>query len=160
MAQAPKTRLQGLAVGVIRQVRELRRARGVSAAELADALAAEGIHWDRSRVTAIENGRRASITIDEWLALARVLSVPPLHLLLPVDAEQVTLTPDGPTVPTATAAAWIVGDDPSLALDPHSPWWRRHRPAWRTGGAAARAAGSGHVQVVPAEPTEPTEGST
>jgi transcriptional regulator with XRE-family HTH domain len=143
--------MRGHSVHVARQVRELRGARGWSGAQLADAMAAEGFGWDRSTVTAIENGRRTALTIDEWLGLARVLSVAPLHLIVPVDAEMFTVTPDGPTVDADRARRWITGDDPSLSVDPGSSWWRRHAPPVKTGTAAARAVGGGRKTVETAE---------
>ncbi|MGW1137613.1 helix-turn-helix domain-containing protein [Streptomyces zhihengii] len=72
---------------VARRVREVRAARGMSAQQLADALAAEGIAWQRSTVAKLENGNRENVSLTEWLALAAVLNVAPVHLLLPLAGE-------------------------------------------------------------------------
>lgn len=42
-----------------------------------------GIPWDRYIVANLETGRRRTISIEELLALAYVLSVAPVHLLVP-----------------------------------------------------------------------------
>lgn len=48
---------------------------------------AHGIPWNRGVVAKLENGRREQITVDELLALCRVLDVALVHLLVPVDDE-------------------------------------------------------------------------
>lgn len=79
---------------VAKRVREVRTRRGWTAEELAEKLAAQGLKWERSTVAKLENKKRQSITLTEWLTLAAVLNVAPMHLLLPVqegeDAYQVT----------------------------------------------------------------------
>ncbi|MGW9024779.1 helix-turn-helix domain-containing protein [Streptomyces sp. NPDC055722] len=68
---------------VAKRVREVRKRRGLTAEQLADKLREQGILWDRYTVTKLENGKRQNITLTEWLALAVVLNVSPLHLLVP-----------------------------------------------------------------------------
>jgi transcriptional regulator with XRE-family HTH domain len=59
----------------------LRKKRGLSAAELARRMKAAGIPWERIVVTKLETGRRASVSVDELLALSAVLNCPPVMLL-------------------------------------------------------------------------------
>lgn len=68
---------------VAHRVREVRKRRGLTAQELADKLTEQGVPWQRSTVAKLENGNRQEVTLTEWLALAAVLNVSPLHLLVP-----------------------------------------------------------------------------
>lgn len=74
-------------VDVIRaRVKELRGRSGMTAADLAERLADLGVNWNRSIVANFEGGRRPTVSVVEWLALAQVLNVAPVHLLVPTDA--------------------------------------------------------------------------
>jgi transcriptional regulator with XRE-family HTH domain len=66
---------------VARQMRTLRRARGWTAAQLAARMTAAGVPWRREMVANLENGRRAHVSVDEWLMLGQVFGVSPLLLL-------------------------------------------------------------------------------
>lgn len=81
---------------IAKRVREVRARRGWTAEDLAEKLAEQGVNWERSTVAKLENGKRQNVTLTEWLALAAVLNVAPVHLLLPIeegeDAYQVTPT--------------------------------------------------------------------
>ncbi len=67
---------------------------------------------DRSTIANIETGRRRRIGVDEWLTLAYVLDVAPLHLLLPrADDDEVRVTPTV-TVNAAAARRWAAGREP------------------------------------------------
>lgn len=92
------------------RVRELRKKRGWSAAHLAAELAKAGIPWDRSIVAKFENGQRASLSVEELLALAYVLSVAPVHLMVPIadDDEPYEVVP-GVARRRETIRAWIRG---------------------------------------------------
>ncbi len=68
---------------IAKRVRVTRDARGWTAQKLADELAAQGVPWTRSTVAKLENGNRPTVSVDEWLALAAVLDISPLHLLVP-----------------------------------------------------------------------------
>jgi len=59
----------------------VRKKRGWSAAELARRMKAVGIPWERIVVTKLETGRRASVSVDELLALSAVLNCPPVMLM-------------------------------------------------------------------------------
>lgn len=98
---------------VAERIRELRKKRGWSAAHLATELQKVGIRWDRSIVASFELGRRAVLTVEELFGLAYVLSVAPVHLVVPpLDADDETpyqLVPDAPTTTAAHARNWIRG---------------------------------------------------
>ena len=95
------------------RVRELRDKRRLTAAQLAERMTEAGVKWDRSVVANLESGRRASVSVEELLALAYVLEVAPVHLIVPVDADGwFAVTPDLSTT-NEYARAWIRG---SVAL--------------------------------------------
>lgn len=108
------------------QVRRLRDERGWSARELGERMAAEGATWDRSVVANLESGRRRSVSVEEWLTLARVLDVAPIHLLVPLaDDREYAVTPRQ----TSTAdqvRAWVRGYASAIS---RSPAFVQHRPA-------------------------------
>lgn len=65
------------------RMRELRRKRDWTAQRLADEMVRVGLPWKREIVANLETGRRTNITVEELLGLAYVLSVAPVHLLVP-----------------------------------------------------------------------------
>jgi hypothetical protein len=133
------------------RTRAIRKSRGWSANRLATEMAKAGVAWDRSIQANLENDRRASVSVEEWLALAFVLDVPPIHLLVPPEegsghAFTVTVPPDSgwpvevpgkdyaatPAVshPAGRVRAWITGRHPLPGTDvaaflreiPKNPW--------------------------------------
>lgn len=62
----------------------------MTAADLAERLTELGVKWNRSIVANFEGGRRPTVSVVEWLALAQVLNVAPLHLLVPTDVPGAT----------------------------------------------------------------------
>jgi transcriptional regulator with XRE-family HTH domain len=90
---------------ITRRVREVRRRHGWNQQQLAEQMTKAGVAWDRNVVANLETGRRASVGVDELLALAHVLSVAPLSLLIPLDDK----TPYQLT-PTVTKPAEEVRD--------------------------------------------------
>jgi transcriptional regulator with XRE-family HTH domain len=103
------------------EVRRHRRARGMSAQNLADRCAELGItSLPRSVIANLENGRRGNVTFAEVLVLAAALNVAPAVLAFPVGhAETVEYLP-GETAPPLDALDWFNGagrdDDSALAL--------------------------------------------
>lgn len=97
---------------ISRRVKELRARKGWSATELGEQLAAAGIPWNRSVVANFENGRRTTVSVPEWLALARVLDVAPMHLLI---------EPEGPATPPR---AYSVTPRESVSRDEARAWVR------------------------------------
>lgn len=71
---------------VMGRVVAYRKQRKMSAAKLADACTAAGHPISRAVLASLENGRRASVGVDDLLAFAHVLDVPVLELLYGVDA--------------------------------------------------------------------------
>lgn len=69
---------------IVEQVRRLRRERGMSAAQLAAAVAARGVPCRRGTIATLEIGRREHIRVDELLAFAAALEVP-VSLLIPAE---------------------------------------------------------------------------
>jgi transcriptional regulator with XRE-family HTH domain len=62
------------------RVRAIRKDLGLAAEQLAAAMTAQGIPWQRSIVANLENGRRESVSVDELIALSAVLGVAPDEL--------------------------------------------------------------------------------
>jgi len=98
------------------RVRELRTRKGWTGAELGKRMTARGIRWDRSIVANLENGRRATVSVSELLALARVFDVAPLHLLVPVQERAFRVTEDE-VYSTERVRAWIRGQTPLPGTD-------------------------------------------
>ncbi|MBA2738674.1 MAG: helix-turn-helix transcriptional regulator, partial [Nocardioidaceae bacterium] len=94
-------------------VRSARDRRGWTGQQVAEKCAEAGMPaLDRSAVTNIETGRRRRIGVDEWLVLAAVLDVAPLHLLFPrADDDVVAVTPTG-SVSAGQARRWATGREP------------------------------------------------
>ena len=81
-----------------RQVAAARHAQGISAQALSDACGALGHDVPRSTLTNLENGRKATIPLDELVVIARALGVAPLDLLCPAGEDPVAYLP-GVTLP-------------------------------------------------------------
>lgn len=81
-------------------VRHYRKRRRMSAQQVADACRELGHDIPRSVIANLENGRRDSVSLAEWLTLAAALRVPPLLLLFPLGrAERTEVLPDVETSP-------------------------------------------------------------
>ncbi|MEU1216107.1 helix-turn-helix transcriptional regulator [Streptomyces sp. NPDC005790] len=100
---------------VAKRVREARKRRGLTAEQVAERLVEQGVPWTRSTVAKLENGNRQELTLTEWLALAVVLNVGPVHLLLPIEEsvgeEAYRVTPQR-TNPVDHTRGWIRGHWP------------------------------------------------
>ena len=94
------------------EIRQRRKARGMSAEDLAATCADLGMPIPRSTLADLENGRRASISVAEWLAIAAALDVPPVTLLCPVGTEETAEVLPGAEAPAYRAAQWIAGEAP------------------------------------------------
>ncbi len=96
------------------RMKELRKARGWSAAHLAKEMTSVGVPWDRSIVANLELGRRATVSVDELFALAYVLNVAPVHFVVPTDDDgpDYQVAPGAHPVTLAEARAWIRGQRP------------------------------------------------
>lgn len=130
---------------VANRVRAIRDQRGWTAQQLAARCAQIGAPRLTALVIAnIETGRRdaqgrrrRNVTVDELVALARALDVPPVLLLYPVGmVEEVEVLP-GRTMPTWNAAKWFTGEEPLCERAPDGTWFVSpdDDQAWQTGAA-------------------------
>jgi transcriptional regulator with XRE-family HTH domain len=102
----PITRLLG------KRVAEHRKSIGMNQAQLGARMAELRPSWSRSTVVKLENDKRESLAVEDWLALAVVLGVPPIWLLAdPRDGEPVTIA-EGTEVDPWTALRWLTGTQP------------------------------------------------
>lgn len=125
MTQADPERARGLTIGIARRARFLRRAHEWTGEQLGDAMRGEGFdRWDRGVVAHVENGRRRSLTIDEWLGLSKCLGIPALDLLIP-DGEPFRVTPTSAPMSPDEARRWVVEGSTGQVIE-------------KTGGATAR----------------------
>jgi transcriptional regulator with XRE-family HTH domain len=131
---------------VAEQMREARKAAGLTVAETAQACAALGLAIPRTTITNLETGRRSSIDLAEFLVLAKVYGVPPISLLFPLGAEaSVAVLPDQ-EVPTWEAVAWFTGETPLAEPAPQGSarevleTFRAHSDALAAAAASTRLA--------------------
>src|SRR5690606_3894974 len=92
-----------------------------SAERLAQEMTRVGVPWERVVVSNLETGRRATVTVDELLALAYVLEVAPVHLIVPTDGdgEPYRVTPAGvPEVNRSRVRRWVRGFEELPGQDP------------------------------------------
>jgi transcriptional regulator with XRE-family HTH domain len=107
---------------VAQRVREIRQSRGWTAKDLAERCAEVGVPEITAAVIAnIETGRRDAdgrrrrdVTIDEALALAYALEVPPVFLLIPLNGSERLHVTSKVEMDAPSAAAWVNGDDAAL----------------------------------------------
>lgn len=100
-----------LARQVARAVQRVREDRGVTYAELAERLADAGRPIPVLGLSRLERGDRR-IDLDELVAIARALRVPPIWLIFPIGTPGQTDIEVLPRVqvPMEAALAWFVGD--------------------------------------------------
>jgi transcriptional regulator with XRE-family HTH domain len=87
---------------IVERVAAIRRYKGLTQSQLAEAMQQLGVPWQRIIVAKIEGGRRDFLTVEELLALCIALEISPVDLLVPRE-----LKPDQPyhVAPEATARA-------------------------------------------------------
>jgi transcriptional regulator with XRE-family HTH domain len=91
------------------QVRKHRQIQGLSRHKLAERCTSIGAELNHDAIDKIENGRRADVGVNEWLALASALGLTsPSLLLLPETNEQVAIT-RGRTLPAVKLWRWFAG---------------------------------------------------
>lgn len=91
------------------EVRRYRKARGMSVQQLSDAVSALGVPLQRPVLSNLENGRRHTVSVDEVLALAAALNVPPVLLVAPLGRTERTEVLPGVVTSPWDAARWIMG---------------------------------------------------
>lgn len=111
MAKTPKQRGPS-AERVAANVRELRKARGLDLAGLAQRMSAVGQPIGLTGISKLETGERR-VDVDDLVALAVALDVSPVRLLLPPTADEtkVDVTPDAEAT-ARTAWLWATGEKP------------------------------------------------
>ncbi|MGQ0479711.1 MAG: helix-turn-helix domain-containing protein [Pseudonocardia sp.] len=109
-AAAPITRV------IAQRVQTLRTAAGLSGSALAKRMSGSGVKWTRTTVAKFETFQRASITVQELLALSLALQVPPVMLLAdPRRSDDFPIT-DERHVSGWEALLWLVGRE-EIRLD-------------------------------------------
>ncbi len=92
-------------------VRRLRKGKGLSLAEVSSRMGALGMPLSLNGLSKVELGNR-DLGVDELVALAEALNLPPLVVLFPLGTKrEVELFP-GTNVDTWAAAKWFTGEAP------------------------------------------------
>jgi transcriptional regulator with XRE-family HTH domain len=98
---------------VVQAMREARQAAGLTMSDLAQRCADRGYtEITEQTIKNLETGRRAGMTIADFVVLADVLGVPPVSLLFPLGASPTVEVLPGRQVPTWDAVAWFTGETP------------------------------------------------
>lgn len=118
MARAPKQRPLTRLVG--ENLAHWRKERGLSLAELSARMEDVGLSLNLNGLNKIERGTRG-IDLDELVALARALKVPPLVLIFPLGREQALDVLPGTPIDTWAAAKWFTGEA-DLTLQRFEDW--------------------------------------
>lgn len=121
----------------VQAMREARQAVGLTMADVAQGCADRG-HPEIKEQTIknLETGRRASMTIADFVVLADVLGVPPVSLLFPLGTDATVEVLPGREVSTWDALAWFTGETPTDQPAPRAP------PATCSTSSAATATSS------------------
>lgn len=94
-------------------MREARKAAGLTMGEVAHGCADRGLtEFTEHSMKNLESGRKASITIADFVVLADVLGVPPVALLFPLGTSATVEVLPGREVSTWDALAWFTGETP------------------------------------------------
>jgi transcriptional regulator with XRE-family HTH domain len=110
MIQAPVNPQQLIA----ERVAAIRRYKGLTQGQLAEAMQELGVPWQRIIVAKIEGGRRDFLTVEELLALCIALEISPTDLLVPrelKDGDSYRVTPNSTSL-AANVREWVRGSDP------------------------------------------------
>jgi transcriptional regulator with XRE-family HTH domain len=97
------------------RLREVRRLKRWTQADLAAALVGAGMALGEPAITRMERGPRG-VSLDEAIAIAAMLGVSPPHMVVPPEDSDTQLTPRL-AVPAADARAWIRGQRPLREAD-------------------------------------------
>lgn len=106
----------GKRVAFYRQRRTADDGRRLTAKDLADLCAREGLKIDRPAIAKLESGHRQSISVAEVLVLARALRVAPALLLFPLGTADMAEVLPGKHAATLDAILWLIG-----SADLHDP---------------------------------------
>jgi transcriptional regulator with XRE-family HTH domain len=106
---------------------------GLTQTELSDAVKELGVVMEPTTILRVEKGARQSVRVDELLAIAAVLGLPPSLLVAPIYGRTVEVGPH--VLDAAQVLAWFAGDGqaamrrPSPALADLSDTFRRREIA-------------------------------
>lgn len=125
---------------ISRKLKTYRGLRDWSQRELAERLDDLGLPLNRVTLAKIEAGgtRAGNTSVEEVLAIAAALSVPPLSLILPLEGERdIAITPSSPVNPFY-ALNWMLGLEPfaqqgsgGLHVKSHHDTWENSRRGLR-----------------------------
>lgn len=102
---------------VFRQrVREVRKLRGMTQAQLAAAVAALGVKMEEPAVMRLEKGTRG-VSVDDVLAFSAALGVSPLSMIVPLEDEATLDVTPALEVDAQQARAWVRGQRPLRDTD-------------------------------------------
>jgi transcriptional regulator with XRE-family HTH domain len=87
-----------------------RKDKGMSAQQLSDRCAKLGLEISRSTLADLENGRRATLTVAELLALAAALGISPTLLVAPVGRQEMIEILPGRGVAPWDVVRWLDGE--------------------------------------------------
>ena len=94
-------------------MREARKAAGLTMGDVAHGCADRGLtEITEQSVKNLESGRKASMTIADFVVLADVLGVPPVTLLFPLGTSATVEVLPGREVSPWDALAWFTGETP------------------------------------------------
>jgi len=94
-------------------MREARKAAGLTMGDVAQGCADRGLtEITEQSVKNLESGRKASMTIADFVVLSDVLGVPPVTLLFPLGTSATVEVLPGREVSTWDALAWFTGETP------------------------------------------------
>ncbi len=97
------------------RLKEVRKARGMSQAELAERATQAGVPLGKLALMRIENGQRG-VSLDEMVALTELLGASPAHMLCPDDGEWIALH-DNTAVDGSGLRFWLRTGD-ALLISP------------------------------------------
>ncbi|MBV9022309.1 MAG: helix-turn-helix domain-containing protein [Streptomycetaceae bacterium] len=98
---------------VAREMREARKAAGLTMAEVAQGCLDRGLELTEPTIKNLETGRRSSITLADFVVLADVLGVPPVSLLFPLGKAATVEVLPRQEVSTWDALTWFTGETPT-----------------------------------------------
>ncbi|MFG2370427.1 helix-turn-helix domain-containing protein [Streptomyces sp. NPDC048504] len=102
-----------LTARIAQGMREARRAAGLTMGEVAHGCADRGLtEITEQSMKNLESGRKASMTIADFVVLADVLGVPPVTLLFPLGTSATVEVIPGREVSTWEALTWFTGESP------------------------------------------------
>jgi transcriptional regulator with XRE-family HTH domain len=124
---------------VARRVREVRRRRGLTVAQLAQRCAELGYPdltdqalYNLEAGRADKRGRRRrAVTVDELLVLALTLDVAPVHLLVPLEDDRPYQTTPTRAEQSGPVRDWVRGVEPLDGTDARAYWSEVPEVEWQ-----------------------------